>query len=145
MKRALSIAVIIICGTWLCAERYGVEWTRVSSILNPRTTTKLWTVEGFTKNYGHFRSYWTKNAALARGEEFKQEYPLVRLTNELTGKWVDLKDEYQKYLDEQAKRPEVIIPWNNWSSGTTTYAPEFSRPKPRPVYPWQDEERKVPL
>jgi len=76
-------------------------------IIDPGSTTRLWTVDGTDWYSGKFKSFWLKRNALKKVEEFKKIFLYVDLINELTGKKVRIKDN-----PERIDPPSVILQRN---------------------------------
>jgi hypothetical protein len=74
-------------------------------IIDPRTTTRLWTVDGADWYGGEFRSFWLKRNALKKVEEFKNIHLYVDLINEWSGEKVRLKNNPERICP-----PNVILP-----------------------------------
>ena len=80
-----------------------ILWHRLSDILDPRSTIRLWTVNGSTWSSGEFRSFWRKKKAFELAEKWKNSWNFVSVMEELTGDRTKIKvDDRTPVVDEHS-------------------------------------------
>ena len=106
MKKIISLLLILVVVISITAL---IASPTLRSIVNPRTSTKIWSVNYYAASYGKFETFWLKSNAQKYAQSIINDWPLVVIENEFTEERIVVKDEYEKYMMSRPIEKKVFM------------------------------------
>ena len=107
MKKIFSLLLVLAIVASITAL---IISPTLRSIVSPRTSTKIWSVNYYAASYGKFETFWLKSNAQKYAQSILNDWPLVVIENEFTEERIVVKDEYEKYMMSRPIRMRIISP-----------------------------------
>ena len=104
-KLIISVLFVLVMVTLITAL---IASPTLRSIVNPRTSTKIWSVNYYAASYGKFKTFWLESNAQKYAQSIIDDWPLVVIENELTEERIVVKDEYEKYMMSRPRMRSII-------------------------------------
>ncbi len=107
MKKIFSLLLILAIVASITAL---IISPTLRSVVSPRTSTKIWSVNYYAASYGKFETFWLKANAQKYAQSILDDWPLVVIENEFTEERIVVKDEYEKYMMSRPRMRIIINP-----------------------------------